>query len=163
MKLAPEHCLNIVVGTINKGLFQWYVTEKEVWFLDAVDWAEGFGEEASQEESDIVDALVEGNSQPFLRTIEGFEVNKDDLKSCLDITAIDSLDRDASLPVLLVDFDQKQLVNSFYEPSGTFDQYVPDGWNGVYLGADELMHMIPEAERYWPDPGKTESTNNWHR
>ena len=34
MKLGPEYCENIVVCVKYRNNYEWYVTDKELWYLD---------------------------------------------------------------------------------------------------------------------------------
>jgi hypothetical protein len=54
------------------------------------------------------------------------------------------------LPSVLVDFTHKMLWNTFSEPSGVFEDFVPLGWEGEYLVSyDDFIRKIPPSKRYW--------------
>jgi hypothetical protein len=49
------------------------------------------------------------------------------------------------VPSLYVDFDERKLLSLYSEPA-SFEDYVPDGWEGRY---DNFLHLISERRRYW--------------
>ena len=50
-------------------------------------------------------------------------------------------------PSIWIDFDQKEFISYYAEPEA-FEDFVPDGWVGVY-GCFESK--IPDGEKYWLD------------
>lgn len=40
--LEPIYAENVIVGVIHKKQFQWYVTDRELWYLDYVKFAQAF-------------------------------------------------------------------------------------------------------------------------
>ncbi len=43
--LEPIYAENVIVGVIHKKQFQWYVTDRELWYLDYVKFAQAFESE----------------------------------------------------------------------------------------------------------------------
>lgn len=152
MKLLPEYSANIVVAAVHNGKLRWFVTYKEVWFLDAVRFAAAFSVEPSQQELQIANALEQGNPDPFLRSISDYEVRIDELREWFSLNALESSDRDDWLPSLFTDFDNRRMLNVFAEPSGMFHEYLPNGWHGDYSDRfHALEECIPKSDRYWDD------------
>ncbi|MET3208728.1 UNVERIFIED_CONTAM: hypothetical protein ABIC26_001667 [Paenibacillus sp. PvR008] len=137
MKLQPEYAQNIIVGVIFEGQWNWYVTEREYWFLNTV-MEERFG----------IPILDETTAGAFLGHICEYRVAVDELTSLLSMLADAIEHKDEVLefcPTLYVDFDQKILYSLFPELA-SFEHYVPAGWNGEY---QNFLNEVPPSERYW--------------
>ncbi|MGW9526218.1 hypothetical protein ACWHAM_00435 [Paenibacillus terrae] len=137
MKLWPEYAQNIIVGIIFNGKWNWYVTEREYWFLNT-EMEERFG----------ISILDETTAVVFLGHICEYRVAADELTSLL-ITLEDAIEhKDEVLelyPALYVDFDQKVLYSLFPEPA-SFEHYLPTGWKGEY---HNFLNEVPLSKRYW--------------
>lgn len=154
MKAVPDYDTNIVVAVISEGTFHWLVTEKEHWFLDYVKWGEAFsriGYSVSGEtgtERFGIEILDESSVSTYLTHQADCTTSRDELADLLLMypqlsEADDVLDLS---PSVLVDFDSRHLVNSFPEPSGQFEKYVPNGWTSEY---GDVESLIPETECFW--------------
>ena len=162
MVLEPLYAENILVAVIYNNQFRWYVTDKELWFLDynKLDNAyKSIG--ASIEENDEVNErkdikiLDNNNINIFLKRINKYLVTKDELNQLLTEkirTKIEGEDLLDFSPVLLIKFDNKILYSMFPEPA-SYEEYVPKGWHGKY---ENFTELVPILERYWID----ESNNN---
>ena len=150
MNLLPEYSQNIVVAVIADNQFRWFITEKEVWFLNSVSFAKAFSMEATIEEQKMVTYLSEGDSMDFISSIAEFETEYDDLREWILMSEQGSDVWQDSLPSLIVNFDDMTLINYFPEPSGKFHEFLPENWTGKYVGNfEELEKIIPLANRYW--------------
>lgn len=160
MLLQPEYCTNIIVGVTHKRRFYWFVTDKSLWFLDYEKlykslehsyiemgrskkrfiYEVGDFAQFCEERWDI--SVVNNKSiDKFLDKIKKYMVNSEELGELLK----NDPKNQAYYPALYVDFDRKELYSFFPEPEN-FQDYVPDGWNGVYEKFDAL---IPVRYRYW--------------
>lgn len=53
-----------------------------------------------------------------------------------------------NLPKLILDFDQKILINNYFDQA--FEDRIPEGWQGVWMEhASEFLNRIPVQNRYW--------------
>ncbi|AZH28579.1 hypothetical protein [Paenibacillus sp. M-152] len=137
MKIWPEYAQNIIVGVIFHGQWNWYVTEREYWFLNT-EMEERFG----------IAILNETTAGAFLEHICEYKVAVGELTTMLQMLDDAIQHKDEVLefcPALYVDFDQKILYSLFPEPA-SFEHYVPVGWKGEY---QNFLEEVPPAERYW--------------
>lgn len=74
MKLWPEYAQNIIVGVIFEGKWNWYVTEREYWFLNT-EMEERFG----------IPILDETTAGAFLDHICEYKVATGELTSMLQL------------------------------------------------------------------------------
>jgi hypothetical protein len=154
MKLFPEYAQNIIVGTIFDNAFSWYVTEKDLWFLDMYALKNAYSRHGY--DLDITDPRLLRSAFPILneRTFVDFRLliheyifSTPELRELLlMILEDDQQSRPYEMyPSLLVDFDNQELFNCYYEPEA-FENVVPKGWKGKY---HEFLDHIPVSERYW--------------
>ncbi|ODM27972.1 MULTISPECIES: hypothetical protein [Acetivibrio] len=151
MKYKPEYAKNIIVGVIHKGMFSWYVTERDFWILDAVKRRDeyiqnGYGSIIQEDFFSFrfnIPIVNEETVDVFIKKIEDFKTESRELKELVlksDYNTILEL-----VPSLLVDFDSK-ILYSCYPETLPFERYVPDKWEGEYK---DFFEYIPKEERYW--------------
>jgi hypothetical protein len=143
MKTEPVYAENTIVGVWFMGVWHWYVTEREYWFLN-VEMEERFGIRVLNEETAAV----------FLQAIQEEQVSAAELKSVLQQFRESHHESDEWLkyvPSFLVDFDRQLFFSMFPEPA-SFEHYMPDGWTGSYM---DFLDKVPENERYWKIAGKS--------
>lgn len=156
-----EYGEDIVVGVVRDGSFCWYVTTKELWFLDRNKWADAFRVAGSVVEDDHserfgIAVVNEVTAEAFLAAINGCRVDAQNLQELLAKKVQDSSSREEGegyeelAPALLVDFDQRCLISMFPEPS-SFEKFVPDGWIGKYAS---FIDAVPPDQRYWIVDGR---------
>jgi hypothetical protein len=155
MLIKPTYAENIIVGVIYDKVFRWYVTEKELWFLDYNKLEKAYLEKGFEIKDYIddndrngVEVLDEHTAGRFLEQIKHFLTTKEELKDLLMNKVETMCDSDDLLdfsPTLLVDFDNKSFYSIFPEPA-SFEEYVPDGWTGKYL---DFTNLIQDKEKYW--------------
>lgn len=151
MKIQIEYGEDVIVGVIYRRSFFWYVTEKEVWFLDQNKWGEAFSQAGYEvpEGTDRfgIDVVDETTADRFLSEIESFRVLAGDLRAAFAERLREAPEeaRDEFAPALLVDFDARRLASMFPEPS-SFEDFVPSGWTGQYC---DFLEEVPRDERYW--------------
>ncbi|PEP88846.1 hypothetical protein [Bacillus toyonensis] len=157
MILEPLYAENIIVAVIYKNEFKWYVTDKELWFLDYIKLDNayknlGVSIEDNDEpgERNGIQVLNNENVEVFLLRINKYNVTKEELTYLL-LENIKSKHAGEDLldfsPVLLINFDNKILYSMFPEPA-SYENYVPKDWIGTY---EDFTKFIPTAEKYWID------------
>lgn len=114
----PKYPETIIVLLKYKKSYRWFVTDKEIWFLDLKKLISSYLEKGFEihnpdDFSDRFDIAVvnEDTVKEFLQKISNFEVSNEELRKIL-------LQRTYShifdmLPSLYVDFDDKELI-SYY-------------------------------------------------
>lgn len=146
--MKPEYAQNIVVGTIRQSKFEWYVTNKEIWFLDYQAWGESFGlieNEEAKERFGIV-VVDQNHEKQFFENLIPYKAScnmlRENLKKC--ISEEEKMDFVASL---LIDFDRHHFISFFPEPD-PIERYVPKLWTSEYKNFE---NDIPPSMKYWID------------
>ncbi|PGM91388.1 hypothetical protein [Bacillus cereus] len=157
MILEPLYTENIIVAVIYNNEFKWYVTDKELWYLDYNKLTNTYNslgvsisdyEEA--EERNGIKVLNTENIKVFLSRINKYITTKEELNYLLLENIKSNIDGEDLLdfsPVLLINFDDKILYSMFPEPA-SYEEYIPKDWYGKY---DDFTELIPKTERYWID------------
>src|SRR4051794_30187263 len=123
--MMPEisYADNIIVGVIHKTKWFWYVSEKELWFMDLVKFSQAFvnkGHNADMtnfSERFNIPVINEETVEQFLAEIEQYHTDV----TTLSIIFLDHLpastwdDVIEMCPSLLIDFDHKKLLSLFPE------------------------------------------------
>lgn len=155
MKNKPQYAENIIVLVRYMESYKWFVTDKEIWFLDLkkritayIEHGFHFPNPNDFSERFDIPIVNENTAQEFLEHISDNEVKIKEFKYILK----QDIDTDISdmYPALYIDFDQKVLISYYPEPA-SYELYVPDGWNGYYKNNVE---DIPEQYWYWIIDGK---------
>ncbi|WP_144504199.1 hypothetical protein [Bacillus mycoides] len=157
MILEPLYAENIVVAVIYNNEFRWYVTDKELWFLDYSKLDNAYKnlgvsieDNYEMEERNGIKVLDNENVEVFLLRINKYNVTKEELNYLL-LENIKSKNEGEDLlnfsPVLFINFDDKILYSMFPEPA-SYEEYVPKDWIGKY---ESFTEFIPESEKYWID------------
>lgn len=150
--LEPIYAENVIVGVIHKKQFQWYVTDRELWYLDYVKFVQTFEshlavDEYIEPERKGMEILSSENAELFLKRIESYKADVATLLKLFE-DKIESGDEEDVLdfsPSFLVDFDQKTFYSLFPE-SASFEEYVPSDWKGTY---EDFTALVLETEKYW--------------
>lgn len=154
MMLEIDYTENIIVAIIHNGSFNWYVSDKVIWYLDyqklISDYAEqGFIVDVNNIEECRKSSLVldTNNAQVFTECITENKVTVTDLRESLikhkndyDDTWI--FDHRASL---YIDFDKKIFYSQYSEPA-SYEFYVPKNWYSEYRDFED---EIPDIYKYW--------------
>jgi len=148
MNLYPEYSENIIVYVIIGNVGNWYVTEKEYWFLDRIAYSNAFNIQPSKSDIEFTNLLIKGNPNKLISDISNFKVDTMELRELIDIYS--PLSEDGMLlemsPSLYIDIDNKALYNLFPEPSGIFEKFAPKGWNAQYY---DFYSKIPSEDAFW--------------
>ncbi|SDZ24108.1 hypothetical protein SAMN04488156_1118 [Bacillus sp. 166amftsu] len=123
MILEPLYAENIVVAVIYNNEFKWYVTDKELWFLDYNKLNNAYKnlgvsieDNDEAEERNGMKVLDNENVELFLPRINKYITTKEELNYLLleniksKIEGEDLLDFS---PVLLINFDDKNYIQCF--------------------------------------------------
>lgn len=148
----------IICGVRYNGQFAWYVSERDLWFLDYTIFIH-YMEKAGYHSQDIpinskrrdTMVLVKENAELFLKQLVDAQMKTEDLRELL-LTSVDEVDDSWYYdfqPSLYIDFDANQLY-SWYSEHESFEHYVPAHWTGHY---QQFSHLIPERYRYWIHDG----------
>ena len=154
--LVPIYNENIIVGVVYEGKFDWYLTDKEIWFLDYQKRIEAFEKrgykinlEYIEEERKGLLILDSDNASIFLERIRQDRVDTKWLRTLLTQK---TSERDEDYlydfwPSLYIDFDNQKLISCYPEPA-SYESYAPPHWEGKY---GEFLNLIPKENRYWID------------
>lgn len=157
MVLEPLYSENIIVAVIYNNELKWYITDKELWFLDynKLDNAyKNLGisiqDNNEPEERSGIKVLDNENVDVFLQRVDKYMATKEELNYLL-LENIESKSEGEDLldlsPVLLINFNNRTLYSMFPEPA-SYEEYVPEGWSGKY---EDFTELIPKSEKYWID------------
>lgn len=156
MYLQPNYMENIIVGIIFNSQFSWYVTDKELWFLDYSKMIVFFEKKGIKVNIDYIDnrrkntiILDTENVSEFLTLIATNKVTANELNYNLlaNITEIDDTWKFNYRPSLYINFDKKILYSNYSEPA-SYEDYVPNLWEAKYEPFDDF---IPNDQKYWLD------------
>lgn len=149
--MKPIYSEQLIVGIIDGDSFSWYILDKEWCYMDCQKFTEVFLEHGYDVPDDPtfrfgIEVLNSETKHMFLNYIKPYQVKSEVLKYQLKNTDEDRLAYNYSV---LIDFD-KCLFISFYSEMEEFENYVPKGWNGLYM---DFSEYIPSKDRYWIDNG----------
>ena len=150
MELVPKYAESIIVGVKYGNAFKWYISDKELWYLDLRKLIKAFENKGFQipnadDFSDRfnIDIVNEHNAKEFLTHMKKFIVETKELKDWIINKKYECISDMA--PSIFIDFNDRILISEFPEPA-SFEEYVPDGWEGKY---ETFIDRIPEDHRYW--------------
>ena len=85
MKLYPEYSENIIAYVNHNGSGAWYVTEKEIWFLNQVNFSKAFGVAPTKENIEFTENISSGDGSMLLNEIRQFKVKTEELKELVSV------------------------------------------------------------------------------
>lgn len=139
----------IVFAIYNRNA-NWYISDKEIWFLDYQKRIEAYKNRGYDIPSEYIDErrkdllyIDESCLQLFIDRIKKDRCPVSELKEMLK-QSDPEYESDYS-PSLYVDFD-KHIVYSMYSEDASYEDYVPVDWDGQYK---DFLTLIPSQERYW--------------
>ncbi|MCQ2534229.1 MAG: hypothetical protein MJ172_06655 [Clostridia bacterium] len=138
---------DIIVYAIYKGEACWYVSYKELWYLNYDMRIQEYQKRGYTIDINSVDCtrrdLLEMNDEQIPVFLERIKL---DIWSRNELAEAYESDLDSSLfPSLYVDFDKKQMI-SMYSEYASYEDYVPDGWSSEF---GDFLHLIPIKDVYW--------------
>lgn len=151
MKVQPRYAENIIVFTIFKGVGRWYVSDKDLWYLDLRKLIKAFEDMGyaipnPEDFSDRfgIDILSEKDTiEKFFVEMSEYEVLQNELTSLLVENAVFNIS--GLVPSLFINFDLKTLYSYYPEPA-SFEKHIPDDWEGYYKN---IVPLIPDEYKYW--------------
>lgn len=142
----------IIVFVIYNGIKNWYVSDKEIWFLDKqkrINLYRNLGYEIKDEWIDEsrenLLILDKENADIFLLRINKEIVSSSELKESWLAFENDDEERINYMPSLYIDFDKKELLSMYSEPV-SYEDYVPFDWKSDFK---DFIDLIPEEYCYW--------------
>lgn len=137
-----------VVYVLFNGIGRWYISDKEIWYLDYNKWIDAYQKAGYEVNREYLDPrrrdlmCLDGETVAhFMAQIEA------DLCSSKDLSELffSNSGREALKPSLYVDFDRKELFSMYAEPA-SYESYAPLNWCAQYK---DFLSLIPANERYW--------------
>lgn len=148
--VIPKYAETIIVGVKLNSEFNWYVSDKELWYLDLRKLIKayekkGFQIPESEDFSDRfnIDIVNEDNAEQFLSEMSEYIWKTVELSTIIKNKAYQNIGD--IVPSIYIDFDKRILISNFPEPA-SYELFIPDGWCGEYNSFSEL---IPNSHRYW--------------
>ena len=144
----------IIVFVIYNKIKNWYICDKEIWFLDekkrtALYCNLGYDikEEYIDEKRKNLLVLDTNNANIFLDRIKDDMIQSSELrKICLEAQNKEKETWKYNyMPSLYVDFDRKELFSIYSEPA-SYEDYVPPGWKSDFKS---FVDLIPKEYCYW--------------
>lgn len=154
MNLMPDYTKNIIVAVVLEENLLWYVSDKEIWFLDYQKRIEAFKNKGYSINTDYIDesrknnlVLDYSNASDFLNLIKENKVTVEELRDSLlkSKNDVDDSWKYDYRPSLYVDFEKKILYSNYSEPS-SYEDYVPEFWDSKY---EDFENKIPNSKKYW--------------
>mgnify|MGYP006959863023 CR=1 FL=1 len=154
MNLIPNYTENIIVAVILDGDLTWYVSDKEIWFLDYQKRIEAFKNRGYNVNIDYIDGsrknnlvLDTSNFLEFLNLIKQNKATVEELRKSLlkNKSDIDDSWKYDYRPSLYIDFDKKILYSNYSE-SSSYEDYAPLCWDSEYK---DFENEIPNSKKYW--------------
>lgn len=150
MKVKPIYAENIIVFIIHNGNGQWFVSDKEFWYLDLRKLIKAFEEIGYQipNPDDFshrfnIDIVNRDSTEKFLEEMKEYQVGCEELTNLLRENSPSKV-RGLS-PSLFINFDLDTIYSYFPEPA-SFEKHIPDGWMGHY---QDITKIIPDEYKYW--------------
>lgn len=162
MLLEPKMLENIIVGLFVDKNFNWYVSPKDLWFLDRRKQEEAYmlkfkemglgniGSMQIDDERTGIEILDEHSIIEFTPKINKYSVSCEELRESFKLNLLTKSKEDAIytfLPSLYIDFDKRELYSLYSEPA-SYEDFVPENWTGVY---GDFLSKIARKEKYWYD------------
>lgn len=112
--MYPVYAEIVIVGVLKDDIFTWYITDKEIWFLDYHKMEKAYQDKGYKVEMNIsnrfgIKTLSDENERAFLENILQFSISTSELKN----TMFDKASKDNCIefvPAFFVNFDKKEFV-----------------------------------------------------
>lgn len=149
--MKPIYAEKIVVAIKHDNCIKWYILDKDFCFLDYSKLEEAYRKKGYEITSNDdfrfgIKIVNESTCIHFLNNIEECQAATVELRRML-MDEISYNERLAYNPSILIDFENRVLISHYAEPE-SFEDYVPDGWEGKY---QNFEMCIPKNQRYWID------------
>ena len=157
MKTLPDYTKELIVAVIFKDQFNWYVSNKELWFMDYEKWADTFRKNGYEANDEYIDERRKGLlvldsdvASKFLIHVKQDKVTASDLQEGL-LLFRSEFDDDWVFdyrPSLYINFDEKKFYSNYSEPA-SYEEFIPSHWQS---GKKDFKNLVPVAQRYWLSP-----------
>lgn len=154
--MEPSYDEIVIVGITFKNKLNWYIADKFLWImnlemLSKEDLDNYFEDEELKSKRYDIRILSEENIEKFLTKIKEYKLDENVLRLKI-LNRLEKQDDeiDEYYPVLMMDFDNKVLYSQYPEPF-SFENYIPNGWEGKYTS---FFENIKEENKYWIYKGK---------
>lgn len=163
MLLEPKSLENIIIGLSVDNFFKWYVSPKDLWFLDRKKQADAYikkfkeiglknigGKIEEVDERKGMEVLDEHSFIEFIPIINKYSVSTNELRESLKLNLLTTSKQDtfySFLPSLYVNVDKRELYSLYPEPA-SYEDFVPKNWSGIY---EDFLSKIDWKEKYWYD------------
>ena len=149
--------VELVVATRHQQRWRYFISEADLWILDHEAWYRPYREKGYQlgepgQERFGMAVVNSDNAAQFFTAMSAFEIPREVLAQRLaffderrSLEPWAELGYRSYLPALLVDFDDKLVVNAFLE-SFPFARFLPQEWRTEHAA---LMRYMPQSEQYW--------------
>lgn len=143
-----------IVFVIYNGIVNWYVSDKDIWYLDKKKRINAYYDLGYEIKLDYIDErrrdillLDTNNANVFLSRIENDIISTAELKEIwFGLKGEEKENRIYNyMPSLFVDFDGKVLLSMYSEPA-SYEDYAPVGWK---TGYEDFKQKIPKEYYYW--------------
>lgn len=167
MLLEPKALENIIVCVLIENRFKWYVSPKDIWFLDREKLEEAYRKKYKEmglgnmgpfiEEDDErkgIEILDEDSYTEFAPKIAKYAVSTKELRESLKLNLLTEKKENtfySFMPSLFVNFDKRELYSLYSEPA-SYEDFVPENWTGGY---EDFLPFIDKAEKYWYDENES--------
>ncbi|KAB8126072.1 hypothetical protein F9U64_20785 [Gracilibacillus oryzae] len=170
MLLEPKALENIIVGLVVNNRFKWYVSPKDIWFLDMKKQEEAYIKKFKEiglknifnsiinDERKDIEILDEYSFKEFVSRINKYSVSADELRELLILNLHTESKEDTFynfLPSLYINLDMRKLYSMYPEPA-SYEDFVPENWMGIY---QDFLSKIDREEKYWYDENGTDLLN----
>lgn len=137
-----------IVYAIYNGEGKWYISDKEIWYLDYKKRVEAYRKIGCEIKEEYIDerrrnllCLEEDSTLLFLKRIVEDEWSTSEVRKIF----FNNQENDDYKPSLYVDFDKKILYSMYVEPA-SYEDYVPTNW---YAKHENFLNLIPVEKCYW--------------
>ena len=153
MKVKPEYAEYIIVAVIQDEILSWYITDKEIWYMDYAKRIKQFEEKGYKISLEYIDdsrkeilMLDTDNINLFKERISEYEVTTDTLRKYLEKEKELNEEWYYDLsPSLYINFDKKVLYSSYREMD-SYESYIPRGWSA---DLKDFLNLVPLKNCYW--------------
>lgn len=149
--MKPIYAEELVVAIKYEKRVEWYILNRDLCFLDYTKREVSYRKRGYKVVIDDtarfgIKIVDDSTRVSFLHNIRGNKITTGELKRML-MSEADHDEKLAYNPSILIDFENRILISHYAEPE-SFEDFVPDGWEGKYQNFEEI---IPQDQRYWID------------
>ena len=142
----------IIVASIFQKRLEWFISDKEDWFLDYRKWPDSFGGPDVQYFRSLIPVVDFETFPKFRNHLQQSIYSTEEIQKFVlpYFQKPDWRDYPELFPAIYVNFDSK-ILRSVVVEGTPFEEFAPPQWDsqfGMFLGS------IPVEDRYWVDGGQ---------